>query len=171
MFLIGPDAIQFDAQVASVKIRQFRGAGELKKFFNLYKSLRIDDWSNWWVLQLELLVSFCRRVDSPNGRINQITLMKCELELKSSGFSCAVLGVCISTFDEFLGFRIRLSTVVEKLWCKIGLRYHEVSTRRKLSRNLDIFFLVFRVNEEFFKFSLFFKRNLKIKTITLLLQS
>ena len=37
----------------------------------------------------------------------------------AAGNSSEVLGICISTSDEFFDFRIRLSIVVEKLWCNI----------------------------------------------------
>ena len=45
--------------------------------------------------------------------------------------SSEVLGICISTSDEFFDFRNRLSIVVEKLWCKIEKSYHNVSSERK----------------------------------------
>ena len=44
--------------------------------------------------------------------------------------SSEVLGICISTSDEFFDFRIRLSMVVEKLLCNIEKLHHNVSSER-----------------------------------------
>ena len=44
--------------------------------------------------------------------------------------SSEVLGVCISTSDEFFDFRNRLSIVVEKLWCNIEELGHNVSSEQ-----------------------------------------
>ena len=44
--------------------------------------------------------------------------------------SSEVLGICISTSDEFFGFRNRLSIVVEKLWCNIEESGHNVPSEQ-----------------------------------------
>ena len=44
--------------------------------------------------------------------------------------SSEVLGICISTSDEFFSFRNRLSVVVEKLWRNTERLDHNVSSTR-----------------------------------------
>ena len=62
-------------------------------------------------------------IDSNNfGEVRAATLV--------ADNSSEVLGICISTSDEFFGFRNRLSIVVEKLWCNIEESGHNVPSEQ-----------------------------------------